>query len=195
MPSFQDIPRQYNPGGGVTFEIDGLETYLAHAAQIGLDIDPDFQRPHVWTEAQQIAFMENLLQDGMAGRTLYFNRGPWSFTHKNGKTTIGTPKIDADCVWQGYSQYVLVDGKQRLQAARRWVRDEIPTFGYYKSQFEGDMPHRMHFLAVYGELKTRAEVLSWYIALNSSGTPHTPEEIEHVKWLRVAAEHAKGYQA
>ena len=31
---------------------------------MGLQFNPDFQRGHVWTEGQQIAFMEFLLKGG-----------------------------------------------------------------------------------------------------------------------------------
>ena len=29
-----------------------------------IDLDPDFQRPHVWTDAQQEAFIEHVLRGG-----------------------------------------------------------------------------------------------------------------------------------
>ena len=32
-------------------------------------------------------------------------------------------------------------------------------------------------------LKTKREVLQWYIDMNAGGTPHTTEEIERVKKL------------
>lgn len=33
------------------------------------------------------------------------------------------------------------------------------------------------------DLKTKKEVLQWYIQMNSGGTPHSPEEITRVEKL------------
>ena len=36
--------------------------------------------------------------------------------------------------------YELVDGKQRLEAVRKFMRDELPVFGYIKGQYEDKLP-------------------------------------------------------
>lgn len=33
------------------------------------------------------------------------------------------------------------------------------------------------------DLKTKREVLEWYVQMNAGGTPHSPEEIERVRRL------------
>ena len=38
-----------------------LEDFLGKHRNYGLDLEPDFQRAHVWTEDQQVAFVELLL--------------------------------------------------------------------------------------------------------------------------------------
>lgn len=181
MPRLRDIPQIYNPHDrGVAFDIEFMENQLTESQKYGLNLDPDFQRELVWTEEQQISYMEHLLRDGMSGRTIYFNRGPWCYK-ENGIWRIGDPGY-REVEWQGYSQYVLVDGKQRLNACRRWVNNEIPSFGYYRKDFEEKrLPRQLSLFAVYGELKTRKEVLNWYLSLNAMGTPHTPAEIEKVR--------------
>ena len=40
---------------------DNIERYQS---EYNLDIDPDFQRAHVWNEDKQIAFMEYLFKGG-----------------------------------------------------------------------------------------------------------------------------------
>lgn len=132
----------------------------------GLDLEPDFQRAHVWTEAQQIAFMEFFIRGGRTGRDLYFNSPGWPAQAPRGT-------------------YVIVDGKQRLQAARRFMRSEIPVFGYYLRQFEDRDRLRYHlsFKWHINSLATRAEVLTWYLQFNSAGTPHTQDELERVRRL------------
>lgn len=127
----------------------------------GLDLDPDFQRGHVWTEAQQVAFMEYFLREGRSGRDIYFNNPTWM-------TTFSEPTV-------------LVDGKQRLTAARRFMANQIKVFGLFAWEFEGKA--RMTFNFHVNSLKTRKEVLQWYLQMNAGGTPHTAEELERVRVL------------
>jgi hypothetical protein len=195
MPRFQDIPTTYNPSStGVTFSWDYMEDTLSDAERHGLQIEPDFQRSHVWTLDQQIAYVEHVLRNGYAGRTIFFNRGPWCYRLKESPNVLrlGMPKNDSDCAWQGYYQYVLVDGLQRLTAARRFMRGEIPAFDCTIDQWESKrLPSHVCFLAVYGELKTRADVLQWYLDLNAGGVIHTSEEIDRVRGL-LEQERQKG---
>ena len=135
-----------------------------------LQLDPDFQRAHVWTEAQQSAYVEYLLQGGPSARIIYWACEGWQST-----TTVGP--------------MVLVDGKQRLEAVRRFLRNEIKIFGQYLEEFP-DTVRVLHlnglkfFVADLG----RKETLRWYIALNAGGTPHTSDEIKTVQALLAAEE-------
>lgn len=124
-----------------------------------LNIDPDFQRLHVWTEAQQIAWLEYIMRGGRTGRTFYFNHPGWMRSYRG--------------------EFVLVDGKQRLRAMQGFAANEIQVFGSYLREFT-DKPDRLRQCGVklmVNDLKTRAEVLRWYIEMNAGGTPHTAEEI------------------
>lgn len=127
-----------------------------------LDINPDFQREHVWTEEQQIAWLEFFIRGGKSGKDIYFNQADWMANFKE--------------------PFVLVDGKQRIQAAKRFFNNEIPVFGYYRHQFTDKLYSNTVTIHV-NTLKTHKEVIQWYIEFNSGGTPHTKEEIERVKKL------------
>lgn len=134
---------------------------------LGLEIDPDFQRAHVWNETQQIRYVEHILREGQSGRDLYFNHPGWMKSFK------GT--------------FVLVDGKQRLQAVRRFMNNEIGIFGgHLFKDFEDKLTYRPSFTVHINDLKTRAEVLQWYIDLNAGGVAHTEEEINKVRELLKA---------
>lgn len=137
----------------------------------GLILDSEFQRGHVWTEKQQIAFIEYFLKGGMSGRDLYFNNPNW-YNQRNNE----------------YTDYVCVDGLQRITAVRRFLNNEIPAFGIYRKDFEDDffftldiMHHSFNFHV--NDLQTKEEVLNWYVEMNDGGTPHTKEEIDKVKAL------------
>lgn len=131
-----------------------------------LDLDPDFQRAHVWTDAQRAAFVEYVLSGGPSGRDLYFACEGW-----NRALSLK-------------SALVIVDGKQRLEAVLRFLRDELPVRGRVRSQWTGRMRlttgarFRFHIADI-----GRADTLRWYLALNAAGTPHAPEEIDRVRAL------------
>lgn len=127
-----------------------------------LDLNPDFQRGHVWTEAQQRAYVEFILKGGDSGRTLYFNCPGWMKDFKG--------------------PYVIVDGKQRLEAARKFVRNELSVFnGVYLKDFDYKLPTDYYFIWSIAVLPTRKEVLNWYLDFNSAGTIHSQEELDKVR--------------
>ena len=132
----------------------------------GLQLCPDFQRGHVWTEQQQIAFVEFVLQGGRSGRTIYLNNPNWM-----GKGHQS-----------GYTDFVCVDGLQRITAIRRFLNDEIRVFGHRYSDFDGPTDLLRHGMVInINDLKTKKEVLRWYIQMNAGGTPHSDGEIQRVK--------------
>lgn len=166
---FRDIKPFTRDGNySVQVSLSYLEKHLADWASAGnLDLDPDFQRAHVWDEARQVAFVEYLLRGGKASREIRFNCAGWMHDFH------GTVE--------------LVDGKQRLEACLRFLRGEIPAFGYVIGAYE-DRPNLLQGLTFYvNDLETRREVLQWYLDLNTGGVVHTSDEIEKVKKLLEVA--------
>lgn len=131
-----------------------------------LDLNPDFQRAHVWTKEQQRGYVEFILRGGESGRTLYWNHPNWMSSFKGCLT--------------------LVDGKQRLETVRSFLRDEICIFGdHVISTIEPRFISIVHasFNIRIAKLKTRKEVLEWYLMINAGGTPHSKKELNHVRAL------------
>ena len=62
-----------------TYQVDCKLNYLQKAIQEwkeeGLDLCPDFQRGHVWTVEQQIAFVEYVLRGGKTSELLFNTKG------------------------------------------------------------------------------------------------------------------------
>lgn len=175
---FRDIPQfPY-----CCYRIDVSWSYLEHhiAGQTdqsekaaALDLNPDFQRAHVWTPDQQTAYVEYILRGGTSGHELYFNCTGW-------QSNFCGP-------------YVIVDGKQRLEAVRRFMRGEIPAFGTMISDYS-DKPDLLtaRFSWNVAALETRAAVLKWYLDFNAAGTQHTPEELARVRSMLEDAVAAHG---
>lgn len=80
-----------------------------------------------------------------------------------------------------YDDFVCVDGLQRLTAIMRFLKNEIKVFGTYYQNFEDKLPTLCDVIFNVNNLKTKKEVLQWYIDINAGGTPHTKEEIDKVK--------------
>jgi uncharacterized protein with ParB-like and HNH nuclease domain len=169
ITKFADIPQFTSDG---TYQVDypltSLVSYIEEeVSEMGLQLNPEFQRGHVWTEEQQIAWLEYHLRGGKSGSIIYLNNPFWHSSRN--------PKENE------YSDYVCVDGLQRITAAQRFIHNEIKVFDSYFNEFEDRirMASAMIHLNV-NDLKSKREVLQWYIDMNAGGTPHTKEEIERV---------------
>jgi hypothetical protein len=180
------IPR-FTPGAAYKVHVEWgyLEEFLERQRNdIGLDLDPDFQRVHVWDGLRQRRFVEYCLRGGATGRDLLFNSKGWQRQREEGPL-------------------VLVDGKQRLEAVRLFMADKLEVFGWRLSAF--DNPRQLlrlsaaRFRVHVNDLATGAEVLQWYIDVNAGGVAHTDDEIGKVREMlaredRAAASALQGSQ-
>ena len=162
---FDDIKKFPQAHYEVTQSWRDVETWLGHYVEdLKLDLDPDFQRPHVWTKKQQIAFVEYGLCGGEGGMVLYLNHPGWMASFKG--------------------DFVIVDGKQRLEAVRAFVRGDIPAFGHLCSEYTDRLGITSpSFRLRIACLKTRADMLRWYLGINAGGTPHRKEDLDKVRAL------------
>lgn len=163
MARFQDIPLLPRAHYEVDVEWGSLERFIQGAIENdGLNLEPDFQRAHVWTREQQIAYVEYVMQGGEVGKNLTFNAPGWGYDLETGV-------------------YEIVDGKQRLEAVRAFLRDEFPAFGSLRSEYTDRMRMHLGFKWRICGLTTRAEILQLYLNINAGGTPHTQEELDRVR--------------
>ena len=164
---FKDIP-QFTTDGNYRIDVslrslkEEIERYTSDKHK--LNMNPDFQREHVWDQEKQIKFVEFILKGGTSARIIYFNHPGWMRSFKG--------------------EFVLVDGKQRLEAALKFLDNKLPIFdGLYYKDFTGHFPLSTRLTFCVNDLKTRKEVLQWYLDLNTGGVVHTDEEIERVRNL------------
>lgn len=170
---FADIPQFTRDGNyQVNQSWDSLETWIERQTkQNGLNLDPDFQRAHVWTEQQQIAYVEFCLRGGKHSNILRFNCVGWMHDFRG--------------------PFELVDGKQRLEAVRKFLRNDLPAFGHTFNEYEDRLHWNTDFIIVVNDLATRRDVLQWYLDINTGGVVHTNEEIEKVRRLLAKETGAK----
>lgn len=128
-----------------------------------LNMDPDFQRVHVWTPEQQTRYMEFILRGGNSSRGIYLNCPGWMGSFKG--------------------PFELVDGKQRLAACLGFMAGTVPVFGgHFVGDFD-DKPFNPTLRFHINSLETRREVLQWYLDINSGGVIHTDGELGKVRQL------------
>jgi hypothetical protein len=158
MIAFRDIYRPV-PNRQVDVDLSYLEDWIR---SFDIRLDPDYQRDHVWTETQQSAFVGFVLEGGNPPPVYLNNR------YEN----------------DGFKE--VIDGKQRLTALLRWVRNEIPATLSYGSLhvYARDLDHYRSVSIPTREVKlTREETLRFYLLLNGGGTVHSEAELERVRAL------------
>ena len=169
---FIDIP-QFTDAGHYRTDVsfDDVPRFIARwEKEHSLEINPDFQRGHVWQTDQKIAFVEYALAGGRV-QDFLFNHPAWMNFRK------------------GRGHLVLVDGLQRLTAITDFLENKIPAYGHCFCDYTDKLPYsRYSFSFRVNALKTRKEVLNWYIEINSGGTPHTVAELNKVRNLLVEEE-------
>jgi len=163
---FSQIPQMSRPAYVVDHMLSGLTKTIAdyqNDTASPLNLEPDFQRFHVWTPEQQTSYVEFLLRGGQSSRDLYFNCPGWHSGHP--------------------STFELVDGKQRLEACLGFLNGTVSVFsGLYRGDFT-DKPFHVTLRFHINSLQTREEVLRWYLDINSGGVVHSEEELEKVRTL------------
>ena len=166
MPKFRDIPQMSVAGYECDIQWDYLRQWIGSHEDMKIELDPEYQRGHVWTEAQQIAYVEHVLHGGTGGKDIYWNCPGWMST------------------WTGPLE--LVDGKQRITAVLAFLDNKIPAFGFYYREYEDNLhilvaTFRFHI----NNLRKRKDILQWYLDLNS-GVAHTDDELNKVRKMLEA---------
>lgn len=116
---------------------------------------PTWQRGLVWTEAQDIAFIES------AWRGIPL--GTYSFNMLFDGSTI---------------DMILIDGQQRMNAIQRYLNDEFPVFGYRWSEVtivdQRVWGMQVQFGCYRCRTKDETYLRAYYDLMNFGGTPHEP---------------------
>ena len=150
--------------------LDNLDdTIDRYKKEYNLNLDPDFQRAHVWDLDKRVKYVEFLLKGGTSN-PIYFNCVGW-----RSMRTLG--------------EFVVVDGKQRLTSILMFLNNEFPVFkemdeeeeiGYYAKEFD-IIPNDVEFII--NDLPSRELVLKWYLQMNEGNVAHTQDELDKVRCM------------
>lgn len=148
----------------IQVDLDDLQSTIdRYEKNYHFNFDVDFQRAHVWTEEQQSKFIEFILRGGTTTPILFNHQSWMSFTNSD-------------------DELVIVDGKQRLTALLKFMNNKLKVFGGYRlseiTNIQWGLLPSITFNV--NNLKTKEEILRWYLELNTGGTPHTKEELHRV---------------
>lgn len=169
---WEEIPTVMQDGQSQDVEWRCLERTLAQFTEApGLELTPDFQRGHVWTTEQRIAYLE-----AKARRSIGHGVDLIRFSTRNWMRSSADPD----------TPLLLVDGLQRITTARMFLADELPMFGRFYSQIQGPMRLYWSFRFIINEGLSHEDAIRWYLELNAGGTPHDPAEIARVRTLLEA---------
>lgn len=113
---------------------------------------PSWQRPLVWTQSQNVSFMESLWR-GIPCGTWTFNR------------FYDRPDLDD----------LLIDGQQRMNAIEKYLCDDFPVFGYRWSEIT-KVDRRFFDTIVFPSYITETDdeeyLKNYYNMMNFGGTAH-----------------------
>ena len=152
------------------YQVDvGLLTTPRHIENFNVDLDPDYQRGHVWTIEQQAKFMGAFIEDYSQLNPIILN-------------DVGQLKLERTEV---------VDGKQRITAILDWIEGKFEAICPSGTRIARDsldeIERRNLSMSTFIRWKvvrlSRPEVIKYYLRLNCGGTIHTEEELDRVRGL------------
>lgn len=172
MPKFQDIPELYSAKWSCDVSWRHLQSFLdGWNKDFKIDIDPDYQRAHCWDEERRRKYIEYRLSGGRYAGDIQWNNACWED-------------------FRTLAPMELVDGKQRLTSVLMFLNNELAIFDGHRFKDYTDHLPGFHsgFKFHVNNLKTRKEVLIWYLQINSGIVAHTKEEIEKVEKMLAEEE-------
>lgn len=130
-------------------------------------LDVDFQRDLVWTQKQKEELIKSLIR-GLPIGSFFINKN------------FENPEVD----------YVLYDGKQRLDAIKSFLSGEFPIHVNDKEYYLKDLPKadvysitNARISVIESNISTMEELIEYYITINTAGRNHTEGDIEKAREL------------
>lgn len=157
----------------VNYRFSSIDNFIKDTiSHIGLELDPDFQRGHVWDVEQQTAYMESIIREIVQDSDIVIRFNARDYMAIMESTDTDLPKT-MQCI----------DGLQRLTAIRKYMKGELKPFGKTFEEIESSplaIARKRNICVKVYNIKYRKELLKFYYDLNFGGTPHTESEKERI---------------
>jgi len=130
---------------------------------VGLDLNPDYQRGNVWSDEQKVSLIESIFKNIDIG-----------------KFTIIKRKYRKDFDFL----YEVLDGKQRIIAVTEFFEGR---FTYKGKRYQDLHPHDQYHFKSYAISYAEIEPLKdeqkyrYFLKLNTTGVPHDEEHLDKVR--------------
>lgn len=167
--------------------------------ELGMDLEPPYQRGDVWTDDQRIALIRSWLTGVPTGVVILSDRSTYAWKQAHG----GVSPLDS-----GEPMYAVIDGKQRITTAIKWYSGELAVPASWlapewveTTEDTEDGPYvRYTGLTVIGQRKvariadlqvaeaqptTLEEEAAIYLLVNGGGTPQTADDMANAAGMAV----------
>jgi hypothetical protein len=143
----------------------------------GIDMDPDYQRGHVWSLSDKVALIKSIFENVDIGKFVFINR---TYEH---------------AVESG-NFYEVLDGKQRVTAILEFYENRFSHAGlYFKDLCRQDRIHFENYPISYCVVKegvlTDEMKYKYFLMLNVAGVPQDEKHIEYVRKLYLNSVYGK----
>ena len=122
-----------------------------------------YQRDYVWTEKEQVEFIQNLIMG----------------------LPVGEISVVLDTTCKEGTKYIeVVDGKQRLITLKKYLNDEVVVWGkVYSDLSPADKRFLSNMILPYTDLSAQSEKdkLEYFYRVNFSGVPQSEEHKQFIK--------------
>lgn len=140
-----------------------IESLIHTYHSFGIDMDPEYQRGYVWTEADKQYLLESVFANADIGKFVLANRSEWK---------------------PGLPMYEIVDGKQRLITLVDFFEGRLSYQGYFFEDIgPKDRNAFLNHLISYAEIKdaSHEDILRYFLFLNRGGKQMDVKHLEKVE--------------
>lgn len=128
-----------------------------------INYDAWYQREYVWTEKEQVEFIQNLIMG----------------------LPVGEISVVLDTTYTEGVKYIeVVDGKQRLITLKKYFNDEVVVWGQVYSELSpADKRFLGNMILPYTDLSAQSEKekLEYFYRINFSGVPQSEEHKQFIE--------------
>jgi hypothetical protein len=153
-----------NPLGGFGYSQRDIYSLLHTMKHFGVDMNPDYQRGHVWDDNDKVRLIDSIMNGCDIGKFVFIHL-PYK---------------------EGGPFYEVLDGKQRITAIIEFYESRFQYKGKYFHELSRlDQGEFLRVSVSYAEVRnpTREAKLRFFLSVNTTGRPVEESHIKHVKEL------------